>query len=55
VPCGFLHLPANAAVALAAPEDRPPLSYLPQPEITRAVRVAAQTVAAELPVLTGSR
>ncbi|GGM12409.1 pyroglutamyl-peptidase I [Deinococcus aerophilus] len=55
VPCGFLHLPANAAVALAAPEDRPALPYLPQPEITRAVRVAAQTVAAELPVLTGSR
>jgi pyroglutamyl-peptidase len=45
VPCGFLHVPANAAVALAVPEDRPALPYLPQPEITRAVRVAAETVA----------
>lgn len=45
VPCGFLHVPANAAVALAAPQDRPPLPYLPQSEITRAVRVAAEVVA----------
>ncbi|WP_278914602.1 pyroglutamyl-peptidase I [Deinococcus wulumuqiensis] len=45
VPCGFLHVPANAAVALAVPTDRPPLPYLPQSEITRAVRVAAETIA----------
>lgn len=44
VPCGFLHVPANAAVALAVPSDRPALPYLPQAEITRAVQVAAQTV-----------
>ncbi|MEF2279747.1 pyroglutamyl-peptidase I [Deinococcus sp. YIM 134068] len=44
VPCGFLHVPANAGVALAVPEDRPPLPYLPQEEITRAVRVAAEVV-----------
>ncbi|WP_295814801.1 pyroglutamyl-peptidase I [uncultured Deinococcus sp.] len=44
VPCGFLHVPANAAVALAWPADRPPLPYLPQPEITRAVEIAARTV-----------
>lgn len=48
VPCGFLHVPANAAVALAAPPDRPPLPYLPQGEITRAVRVAAEVVAASV-------
>lgn len=42
VPCGFLHVPANEAVALAIPEDRSPLPYLPQAEITRAVRVAAE-------------
>jgi pyroglutamyl-peptidase len=47
VPCGFLHLPANPAVALAVPEDRPPLPYLPQEEITRAVRVALGVVAGE--------
>lgn len=46
VPCGFLHVPANAEVALAVPEDRPALPYLPQDEITRAVRVAAGVVAA---------
>ena len=45
VPCGFLHVPANAAVALAVPADRPPLPYLPQSEITRAVRVAAAVIA----------
>ncbi|SMB95084.1 pyroglutamyl-peptidase I [Deinococcus hopiensis] len=50
VPCGFLHLPASAVVALAVPEDRPPLPYLPQAEITRAVQVAAETVAATLRV-----
>lgn len=44
VPCGFLHVPANPAVALAVPEDRSSLPYLPQPEITRAVRVAAEVV-----------
>lgn len=44
VPCGFLHVPANAAVALAVPEDRAPIPYLPQDEITRAVRVAAEVV-----------
>ncbi|WP_034357234.1 pyroglutamyl-peptidase I [Deinococcus phoenicis] len=46
VPCGFLHVPANAGVALALPEDRPALPYLPQTEITRAVQVAAEVVAA---------
>ena len=45
VPCGFLHVPANAAVALAAPE---PLPYLPQTEITRAVQLAAQSIARTL-------
>ncbi|UBV43521.1 pyroglutamyl-peptidase I [Deinococcus taeanensis] len=45
VPCGFLHLPASAPVALAVPEDRTALPYLPQEELTRAVRVAAQAVA----------
>ncbi len=45
VPCGFLHVPANAAVALAVPEDRPPLPYLPQSEITRAVQLAAASIA----------
>ncbi|MFC4426015.1 pyroglutamyl-peptidase I [Deinococcus navajonensis] len=44
VPCGFLHVPANAEVALSVSEDRPPLSYLPQDEITRAVQVAAQVL-----------
>lgn len=44
VPCGFLHVPANAEVALAVPEDRGPVPYLPQAEITRALRVAAQVV-----------
>lgn len=44
VPCGFLHVPANAAVALAVPEDRAPIPYLPQDEITRAVRVAVEVV-----------
>lgn len=44
VPCGFLHVPANAGVALAVPEDRPALPYLPQSEITRAVRVAVEVV-----------
>lgn len=48
VPCGFLHVPANAEVALAVPQDRPALPYLPQEEITRAVRVAAETVACHL-------
>lgn len=44
VPCGFLHVPANEAVALAVPEDRSPLPYLPQAEITRAVQVAAEVI-----------
>lgn len=48
VPCGFLHLPANPDVALAVPEDRPALPYLPQSEITRAVRVAAGVLARRL-------
>lgn len=48
VPCGFLHVPANAAVALAVPEDRAPLPYLPQEEITRAVRVAASVLAGDV-------
>jgi len=48
VPCGFLHVPANPEVALAVPEDRPALPYLPQGEITRAVRVAAETIARSL-------
>lgn len=48
VPCGFLHVPANAEVALAVPEDRPALPYLPQPEITRAVRVAVDVLADRL-------
>ncbi|AWT35333.1 pyrrolidone-carboxylate peptidase [Deinococcus arenae] len=39
VPCGFLHLPANAEVALAEPK---PVPYLPQEELTRAVEVAAR-------------
>ncbi|WP_291431497.1 pyrrolidone-carboxylate peptidase [Deinococcus sp.] len=43
VPCGFLHLPANARVALAEAKAVP---YLPQAELTRAVEVAARTVAA---------
>ena len=46
VPCGFLHVPANPPVALAVPADRPALPYLPQSEITRAVRVAAEVTAA---------
>ena len=50
VPCGFLHVPANAAVALAWPGDRPPLPYLPQDEITRAVEVAVRTITAALEV-----
>ncbi|MDB5045287.1 MAG: pyrrolidone-carboxylate peptidase [Deinococcus sp.] len=41
VSTGFLHLPANAEVALAVAPGRPPLPYLPQEELTRAVRVAA--------------
>ena len=48
VPCGFLHVPANAEVALAVPEDRPALPYLPQEEITRAVRVVAEALAHHL-------
>ncbi|MBB5234953.1 pyroglutamyl-peptidase I [Deinococcus budaensis] len=48
VPCGFLHVPANPEVALAVPGDRPALPYLPQGEITRAVRVAAETLARRL-------
>ncbi|MBZ9749640.1 pyroglutamyl-peptidase I [Deinococcus sp. HMF7604] len=44
IPCGFLHVPANAAVALAWPEDRPPLPYLPQVEINRAVEVALEAI-----------
>lgn len=51
VPCGFLHVPANAAVALAVPEDRPALPYLPQEEITRAVRVAAEVTGRGLRVV----
>ncbi|WP_045233505.1 pyrrolidone-carboxylate peptidase, partial [Deinococcus pimensis] len=39
VPCGFLHLPANEAIALSA---RAPGPYLPQGEIDRAVRVALE-------------
>jgi pyroglutamyl-peptidase len=45
VPCGFLHVPANPAVALAWPDALP---YLPQGEITRAVEVAARTIAKTL-------
>jgi pyroglutamyl-peptidase len=45
VPCGFLHLPASAGVALAEAKAVP---YLPQPELTRAVEVAARTVAASV-------
>lgn len=45
VPCGFLHVPAHPAVALAQSPERPPMPYLPQSEITRAVRLAAETVA----------
>ncbi|MFC4637395.1 pyroglutamyl-peptidase I [Deinococcus hohokamensis] len=44
VPCGFLHVPANAQVALSVPEERAALPYLPQEEITRAVRVAAEAL-----------
>lgn len=44
VPCGFLHVPANETVALAVPEDRAPLPYLPQAEVTRAVRLAAEAI-----------
>ncbi|WP_221088404.1 pyroglutamyl-peptidase I [Deinococcus aquaedulcis] len=44
VPCAFMHVPANPAVALAWPEDRPPLPYLPDAEITRAVRVALESL-----------
>ncbi|ACO46593.1 pyroglutamyl-peptidase I [Deinococcus deserti] len=47
VPCGFLHVPANPQVALSVAGDRPPLPYLPQEEITRAVRTAAQTMAGQ--------
>lgn len=46
VPCGFVHLPANAAVALNAPS---PIPYLPQSEIERGVRLALEVVAASLP------
>ncbi|PTA68949.1 pyroglutamyl-peptidase I [Deinococcus arcticus] len=45
IPCAFVHVPANPAVALAWPEDRPPLPYLPDAEIVRAVRVAAEALA----------
>ncbi|GGK23650.1 pyrrolidone-carboxylate peptidase [Deinococcus malanensis] len=45
VPCDFLHVPANSWVALSVPGDRPPLPYLSQEEITRAVQLAAQTMA----------
>lgn len=45
VPCGFLHVSANPAVALAVPDDRAALPYLPQGEITRAVKIAAETTA----------
>ncbi len=45
VPCGFLHLPANAAVALGAQQ---PLPYLPQAEIERGVRATLAPVAAAL-------
>ena len=48
VPCGFLHVPANAELALAVSEDQPPLPYLPQEEITRAVRVAVEIVGRRL-------
>ncbi|WP_367272233.1 pyrrolidone-carboxylate peptidase [Deinococcus sp.] len=48
VPCGFVHLPASAEVALAVPQDRPPVPYLPQPEITRAVWLAAESIAQSL-------
>jgi len=44
VPTGFLHLPANAEVALAVSPERPPLPYLPQEELTRAVLVAAEAL-----------
>lgn len=53
VPCGFLHVPANAAVALAVPPDRPALPYLPQSEITRSVRIAAEVVAAGIGAVRG--
>ncbi len=52
VPCDFLHLPANPAVALVIPEDRPPLPYLPQEEITL---VAAGVLATEIEVLSAQK
>lgn len=51
VPCGFLHLPANEAVALNA---RAPLPYLPQAEIERGVRVALGAIAAALNATAGA-
>lgn len=41
VPCGFLHVPANAAVALNTDKELP---YLPQSEINRAVFVATESI-----------
>ena len=52
VPCGFLHLPANESLALAA---RTPTPYLPQAELVRAVRIALETVAAEVAEQTAVR
>lgn len=42
VPCGFLHLPASAGVALDAKQ---PIPYLPQTEITRGVRLTLEVLA----------
>lgn len=42
VACGFLHVPANEEVALAAGG---PVPYLPQAEIVRGVRVALDVIA----------
>ncbi len=45
VPCGFLHLPASAEVALDA---RQPIPYLPQAEITRGIQVTLDAIARAL-------
>lgn len=45
VPCGFLHVPASPALALAERPGLPRLPYLPQAEITRGIRLALEVVA----------
>ena len=45
MPCGLLHVPANAALALAQPPDGLPMPYLPQTELRRGVEVVLRTLA----------